>query len=378
MSMNGDKIRKLEDLTDSRLLYEKDIPKFGYMLIILTSFLMFCVVIWSITAHKPYIVKADGIVQSDNKNYVMSKYTGEIVEINMKEGVLVEKGESLFKVKSSEIDVQLTQLQEQEKLYEVKKRQFQKLVKSIKEDKNYFDGTSQEDNLYYNQFELYKSQIEQNKVDVSSYKAYGYTDEQIEAQLIINEAKISEIYYNAIQAAENSIADANVQLEMINAQKVALGAGQREYVVTAPETGRVHLISEYKKGMVVQATTPIASIASEKDSYTIVANVGVMDVVKIHVGDKVDLEINGLAQSIYGTIGGEVIQIDSDLTIQNIEAGQQNAYFKAYIEPDISYLISNEGKKINITNGMAVEARIVYDELTYFDYVLETLQGVSR
>lgn len=63
MSMNGDKIRKLEDLTDSRLLYEKDIPKFGYMLIILTSFLMFCVVIWSITAHKPYIVKADGILE---------------------------------------------------------------------------------------------------------------------------------------------------------------------------------------------------------------------------------------------------------------------------------------------------------------------------
>ena len=41
-----------------------------------------------------------------------------------------------------------------------------------------------DDGLYWSLFETYKSQVEQNKVDVSSYQAYGYTDEQIQkAQL---------------------------------------------------------------------------------------------------------------------------------------------------------------------------------------------------
>ena len=30
-------------------------------------------------------------------------------------------------------------------------------------------------------------------------------------------------------------------------------------------------------------------------------------------------------------------------------------------------------QKVNLSNGMTVEARITYDEVTYFDYVLEKL-----
>lgn len=372
------RIKNFEELKDSRLLYEKELPEFGYMLIVAVALLMTGVVIWGIKAPKTYMIKAQGTVQSDNKNYVMPSYTGEIIQMNIKEGVLVEKGDELFTIKSGEMNLQLTQLLEQEKAYETKKSQFEKLVQSIKDDKNYFDATSSDDNLYYNQFEAYKSQVAQNQVDVSTYKAYGYTEEQIENQLVINQAKVSEIYYNAIHSAENSIADANTQLDSLKAQKLAVNEGKEEYIVTAPETGIIHMLSDYKEGMVVQAASPVASIASAKDEYTIIAYMSPMDAAKTHVGDKVDLEISGLTQSIYGTIDGKVIQMDSDLTTQNSENGEQSSFFKVYIKPDITYLISKEGNKVNITNGMSVEARIKYDEVTYFNYVVEALEGISR
>ena len=48
--------------------------------------------------------------------------------------------------------------------------------------------------------------------DVSTYQAYGYTDEQIQSQLETNQGKIDEVYYSAIQSAEAKIAEADQQI----------------------------------------------------------------------------------------------------------------------------------------------------------------------
>lgn len=75
----------------------------------------------------------------------------------------------------------------------------------------------------------------------------------------------------------------------------------------------------------------------------------------------------------------EVVSIDSDITTtQNGESGENTSYFKVHIRPEVDYLVSSKGKKADISNGMAVEARIQYDEVTYFNYVLEALGVLIR
>lgn len=372
-------IKDMSQLKDSRLLYEKTLPPFGYALILVITILLTVVLVWSIKTPKTYMITASGIVESDNKNYVMSGYTGEISDMYIEEGSVVEEGDVLLKIKSTDLNLQATQLQEQRKSYEAKVAQYEKLAKSIRDDVNYFDGADPEDSLFYNQFEAYKSQIEQNQVDTSAYQMYGYTEEQIEAELIKNQAKITELYYSAIQTAEASEAEAQQQIEAIDAQLAALEVGQGEYTITANTSGVVHMLSDYKKGMVVQTASPVASIASEQDEYSVTAYVSPNDAARTHVGDTVDIAVSGLTQSVYGTVSGKVIKIDSDIsTSQNAESGESSSYFKVYIKPDINYLISKEGNKANISNGMAVEARIQYDEVTYFDYVMEALGVLTR
>lgn len=372
-------IKNLSQLKDSRLLYEKKLPAFGYMLVLAVAFLLAAVVIWSVNTPKTYMISANGIVQSENKNYVMTPYTGEISEIYIKEGILVEKGDELLRIKSTDINLQVTQLEEQKKSYETKISQYQKLVKSIKDDTNYFDSAKEEDGLYYSQYEAYKSQVAQNQVDVATYQAYGYTEEQIENQLITNQAKITELYYASIQTVESAISEAKAQLEALEAQRLALNQEQEEYIVKAAETGTIHMLSDYKEGMVVQAATPIASIASEQDSYEIMAYVSPQDTARTNVGDSVDIAISGLNQSLYGTIKGRVAQIDSDITMaQSSENGEGSTYFKVMIEPENTYLFSKSGNQVNISNGMAVETRIQYDEVTYFYYVMEALGVLTR
>lgn len=369
------RIKSMDDLKDSCILYDKDIPRFGYAIIIILLVLFIAVIIWSIYTPKTEVIVSNGIIQSTNKNYVMSSYTGEIIAIDISEGEKVQKGDVLLSIKSTDLDLQAEQLQGQKKVYEEKVKQLNRLVEAIRNNKNIFNQNDETESQYYNQYETYQSQIAQNQFDTSTYKNYGYTDAQIEAEVKKNEKKITEIYYSTLKTIQESIDEAKRQISNIDVQVGAVNNGQKEYQIIANESGIIHMMADYKEGMVVQAANAIASIASEQDEYKIVAKINMEDCARIEVGDSVDMAVSGLVQSIYGTVPGKVTKIDSDITTDS-ESG--NSYFKVEVSPSSNYLISKDGNKVNISNGMAVETRIQYDEVTYFNYVLEALGVLTR
>lgn len=182
-------VKSLDKLKDSRILYEKQPPVFGYLLILIVGIFLCLALIWSVRTPKMYTIQAQGVVTNENANYVMSTYTGEIDTCYMEEGMLVEQGDVLFTVKSTDYDLQEEQLLESKTAYEMQVSQNEKLVQSIKDDVNYFDESNAEDSLYYSTYEAYKAQVAQSVVDTSTYKAYGYTDEQIEAELLKDSVK---------------------------------------------------------------------------------------------------------------------------------------------------------------------------------------------
>ena len=374
----NNKVKSLEELKDSRLLFDKNPPAFGYMFIFTVTVFLVVAVIWSIKAPKIYTIQAQGTVSNEDANYVMCTYTGEIFDCNLTEGMIVEKGDVLFKVKSTDYDVQEEQLLLNKESYEKKIEKYELLVKSIKDDTNYFDQNNAEDELYYSAFESYKSQVEQNTIDTSAYAAYGYSEEQIEAEIEKNQGKISQVYYDAIKSAESSIEEAKLQIDSIDAQLSAVNSGQNEYAVTATASGVVHLLNNYKNGMVVQTTQSVATITPENSDCIIEAYVSTADMARMKEGDSVQIVIDGLAQNVYGTISGTVKQIDSNLTAQSNNDGTTTQVFKVLIAMDNNYVVSKSGDKVNVTNGMTAVARISYDKVTYFNYVLEKLGLKTR
>ena len=227
--------------------------------------------------------------------------------------------------------------------------------------------------MYYSIYEAYKSKVAQSTLDTSTYQMYGYTDEQIEAELIKNQNKIDEIYYSAIQSAESTIEQAKQQIASIDAQLAAVSDGQAAYDVKATATGVLHLLGNYKSGMVVQTTTTVATITPEKSDSAIEAYVSTSDMARMNEGDTVQIVVDGLSQSVYGTISGTVTQIDSNVTSQQAEDGSTIQVFRVLIDMDSDYVVSQSGDKVDISNGMTVVARIQYDKITYFNYVLEKL-----
>ena len=366
-------IRDINELQDRRIMMEKKLPPFGYALILLTAALILFLVVWSTKNYRTYVSQSSGSVQAANKTYIMSSYSGSITELNIAEGAYVNEGDLIAHIKSTDLDMQQDSIQSQLDIYKKQKSQYEKLVKSIQDDKNYFSETDIDDQPYYYQYETYKSQVAQKAFDASPYQAAGYSDEQIKALMEQNQSEVEALYYSTLQSISASLTSVQSNIDNLQSQLDALSTGANDYYIYAPTSGVIHMDTPYKVGMVLNAGTPLATVASENSDLEVVAYVTLNDRPLLHVGDPCKIAITGLSEYSYGTLTGTVTSIDSDVT-----ASSSGSYYKMTIAPDSTYVISNSGDKVDLSNGMSVTARVEYDKLTYFEYAMEALGVLFR
>lgn len=366
-------IQNLSDLQDRRIMMDKKLPPYGYAFVILTGLFMIFLVIWSTQTNRIYVSQNSGVVQAANKTYIMSSYSGSITELNIAEGSYVNEGDLIAHIKSTDLDMQQDSLQSQLDIYKKQKSQYEKLVKSIQDDKNYFSETDIDDQPYYYQYETYKSQVAQKAFDASPYQAAGYSDEQIKALMEQNQSEVEALYYSTLQSISASLTSVQSNIDNLQSQMDALNTGANDYYIYAPTSGVIHMDTPYKVGMVLSAGTPLATVASENSDLEVVAFVTLNDRPLLHVGDPCKIAITGLSEYSYGTLTGTVTSIDSDVT-----ASSSGSYYKMTITPDSTYVISNSGDKVDLSNGMSVTARVEYDKLTYFEYAMEALGVLFR
>lgn len=366
-------IQNLSDLQDRRIMMDKKLPPYGYAFVILTGLFMIFLVIWSTQTNRIYVSQNSGVVQAANKTYIMSSYSGSITELNIAEGTYVNEGDLIAHIKSTDLDMQQDSIQSQLDIYKKQKSQYEKLVKSIQDDKNYFSETDIDDQPYYYQYETYKSQVAQKAFDASPYQAAGYSDEQIKALMEQNQSEVEALYYSTLQSISASLTSVQSNIDNLQSQMDALSTGANDYYIYAPTSGVIHMDTPYKVGMVLSAGTPLATVASENSDLEVVAYVTLSDRPLLHVGDPCKIAITGLSEYSYGTLTGTVTSIDSDVT-----ASSSGSYYKMTITPDSTYVISNSGDKVDLSNGMSVTARVEYDKLTYFEYAMEALGVLFR
>ena len=151
--MTNVKVTNLYDLQDRRIMMEKKLPPYGYALLLIVAALMIGLVAWSTVTPRIYISQLQGSVQSANKTYIMSSYSGQITELNISEGSYVEQGDLIAHIKSTDIDIQQSQLENQLAIYQTQLAQYNKLIQSIQDNTNYFSESDPADQTYYYQYE---------------------------------------------------------------------------------------------------------------------------------------------------------------------------------------------------------------------------------
>ena len=161
------KIIDISELTDSRELIEKPLPRFIIVFIYIFLALLITLILWANFAQKEIVVKASGIVQAVDSNTIVPLVSGEIDEINVEEGEYVYAGEKLLVLNKD--TVQLEESAVQEKIDDLQKEidLSKKYEKSVNQGQNLFSQNEDAQKEYYYKYQSYQNQLRQNNNTLS-------------------------------------------------------------------------------------------------------------------------------------------------------------------------------------------------------------------
>ncbi|HEL2217502.1 TPA: HlyD family efflux transporter periplasmic adaptor subunit [Streptococcus suis] len=153
---------------------------------------------------------------------------------------------------------------------------------------------------------------------------------------------------------------------------LGIATGQdRGLTVSASSDGTLHYVTPLKQGMSVQQNQTVAEIAgSDREAY-VEAFVLATDISRVTVGAEVDIAITGVNSQKFGTLKGAVTQIDSGTITQEIQNGNVSFYKVVVALEELT--LKKDEEIVVLQKDMPVEARIVYDNETYLDWILELL-----
>lgn len=364
------KVYNLNEITDSKLLYDKKPPAFMNYIILLVTTLIVIGLVWANKSVKTYMVKGQGMVVSDNKSHIMTKASGEIKEVFIEEGKEVKEGDVLFTTNSLETDLQLEQINAQIEVYNARIHLLTQAEENATNGTNYFDLYDDIESEFYNKLSAAYNARKEFEVNAQALKDQGYEQKQIDEHVRAQKNKANEHYYKTISEFTNEKNQYELEVSKLVAQKNALEKSMAQYKVLAQKGGIVHLSTPLTEGMVLQGGSLVGTITNKEEQLIIETMLSSSERPRIHVEDEVSLVVGGLNQAEYGTIPGKVVSIDEDATIDN-EKG--NVYFKVKVKPDKTYLEDSKGEKVNLTLGMVTETRVKYEKITYMKYFLEQI-----
>nr|WP_202054940.1 HlyD family efflux transporter periplasmic adaptor subunit [Streptococcus suis] len=153
---------------------------------------------------------------------------------------------------------------------------------------------------------------------------------------------------------------------------LGIATGQdRGLTVSASSDGTLHYVTPLKQGMSVQQNQTVAEIAgSDREAY-VEAFVLATDISRVTVGAEVDIAITGVNSQKFGTLKGAVTQIDSGTITQETQNGNVSFYKVVVVLEELT--LKKDEEIVVLQKDMPVEARIVYDNETYLDWILELL-----
>lgn len=331
---------KINELTSSRMMYDKNPPRFMFYIIIVILISLITIIVASCFLYKTEVVRASGVISSIDKNYIMSQTSGMIDKVYYKSGDYVNDGDLLFELDTNSIDSQIIAYKSKRDL--------------VNEYVNNYNLIIQ----FLNEIDFDKELINPFTEGEFYYQMKGLIEEINNSE---NKEKLVEQYlYQMHQSKFQYI----YELEGLNAQIESYENMYKNYRVYANSDGYLNYATNLLEGMVI-GNDSIGTISSKlnKDNAIIETFVDVSSKSFINVGMEVEMAVAGLNQQKYGTLKGKVIDISKDSIIS-----EDNVLYKVVVKPNDTYL-----KDIELTNGQALEVRIKYESITWMNWMLEKI-----
>lgn len=150
------------------------------------------------------------------------------------------------------------------------------------------------------------------------------------------------------------------------------------YEVRANQTGYMHYLLPLREGMMIQRMQSIAEISmNREDDMQVEVFIPAHQISRVEVGQDVNVAIEGVNVSKFGTIQGRLVSIDTGTMSQETSEGNM-IFYRGIISIDNTYLQASNGDTVYVLRSMPVVARIVYESETYLNWILNMLQFTNE
>ena len=323
----------------------------------------------------PISSSSRGIIRSQTENTkIVSVVGGRVIENNLKKNNQeIKQGDKLLVITAEQLDTQKSLQNSQSSDYSAQLQDLHKLTRGQ------YGGL--QTGQYQRELSAMQEKIAQVQTQLSLAKKDYDRANLLYNQGVIPKSEYDKFYhtYQGLQSQvsgirEQQLAQWQAQKREVERQIRSLGAEvqrinqeQKNYIITAPISGRLVNFSGIQKGNFMIQGQNIGEISPE-ESLVAECLVSPKDIGFIKVGQKVKFQVDTYNYNQWGLLEGKVKEIDQNITV-NQQTG--DAYFRVLCTMDKNYLQLKNGYKGKIGKGMTLTARFYLLDRTLWQLLFD-------
>lgn len=347
-------------------------PKIIYQLFIV---LLGFIIIGLILINIPISASSRGIIRSQAENTkIVSVVGGRVITNHLqRNNQQIKQGDTLLVVTSEQLDTQKSLQSNQSSDYSAQLQDLNKLTRGQ------YGGL--QTGQYQRELSAMQEKIAQVQTKLSLAKKDYDRALLLYNQGVIPRADYDKVFYNyqnlktqISSIREQQLAqwqaqkrDTERQLRSLGSEITRISQEQKNYIVTAPISGRLVNYSGVQKGNFIVQGQSIGEISPEENMVT-ECMVSPKDIGFIKKNQKVKFQIDAYNYNQWGLLEGKVVDIDQNITV-NQQTGE--AYFKVRCIMDKNYLQLKNGYKGKIGKGMTLTARFYLLDRTLWQLLFD-------
>lgn len=154
----------------------------------------------------------------------------------------------------------------------------------------------------------------------------------------------------------------------VNSESLRGASGrQQRSEIRSPANGIVNDVQVTTVGGFVQAGQKIMQVVPVGDKLLIEARVAPRDIAFIKVNDRANVKVTAYDFAVYGGLSGRVVQISPDSLY---DEATKEAYFTVVVETDVAYL-QNGRRQLPITPGMVCDVEVLTGKKSILSYLFK-------
>ena len=342
--------------------------------LVITLFVILIIGILPLT-NLPVSASSRGVIRSQTENTKIASVVGGRVITNdlQRNNQQIKQGDTLLVVTAEQLDTQKSLQSSQTTDYSAQLQDLNKLTRG------------QYGGLQTGQYQRELSAMQEKIAQVQTQLSLAKKDYD-RASLLYNQGVIPKSeydkFYHTYQGLQSQVSgireqqlaqwqaqkrDTERQIRSLGSEITRINQEQKNYIITAPISGRLVNYSGVQKGNFIVQGQPIGEISPEENQVA-ECMVSPKDIGFIKKNQKVKFQIDAYNYNQWGLLEGKVVDIDQNITV-NQQTGE--AYFKVRCVMDKNYLQLKNGYKGQIGKGMTLTARFYLLDRTLWQLLFD-------